>query len=119
MKKTRAQSINNVRNSINAISGDYTVKLIDKLYDENCKQQDMQDLYFAIAALFDTNRIPEAMHLIRGLFAIAKMNYPYPIAALEPFDVAQEAFVAEFIMDFYEIIEEKQISESQEANESG
>ncbi len=89
MKKTRVQSFNNIRNSINAISGAYTVKLIDKLYDENGKQQDMQDLYFAIAALFDTNRIPEAMHLIRGLFAIAKMNYPYPIAALEPFDVAQ------------------------------
>lgn len=93
MRKTRAQSMLSMRNSVNTISGAYTVQLIDKLYEDDQKIQDMDILYFALAALFDTNRVTEGMHLIHGLFGIAGMDYSYPIAALEPMKATREAFV--------------------------
>jgi len=55
--------------------------------------------------LFDTERVSEDMHLIRALFGIIQMNYLYHIAFLESQEKTQEIFVAEFIYDFYEIIE--------------
>lgn len=45
------------------------------------------------------------MHLIRALFEITRMSYPYQIALLESQEKTQEIFVAEFIYDFYEIID--------------
>jgi len=45
------------------------------------------------------------MHLIRALFGIAQLNYPYQIALLESQEKTQEIFVAKFIFDFYEIID--------------
>lgn len=36
----------------------------------------MEDIYFSITALVDTDRISEAFHMIRGLLGIAGMEYP-------------------------------------------
>ena len=75
MKKTR-KAASNVNNAVNLISGAYTLPLIDKLFFNSQRIEDMDDIYFSVAALVDTDRISEAFHMIRGLFGIAGMEYP-------------------------------------------
>ena len=78
--------------SILAIAGAYTGPLLEHLYGKGQKTCDMEDIYEALNALYETNRVEEAMGLIRGLFAIGEMDYPYPLEALERFRSAREAF---------------------------
>ena len=66
MKKMR-KSASNVNNAVNLISGAYTLPLIDKLFSNSQRIENMDDVYFAITALVDTDRISEAFHMIRGL----------------------------------------------------
>lgn len=114
MKKMR-KSATNVNNAVNLISGAYTLPLIDKLFSNSQRIEDMDDIYFAITALVDTDRISEAFHMIRGLFGIAGMEYPQEIAQLEKSEELQESFVTEFIFDFYDVIEDKRLeTEEQE-----
>ena len=75
MKKMR-KSASNVNNAVNLISGAYTLPLIDKLFSNSQRIENMDDVYFAITALVDTDRISEAFHMIRGLFGISGMEYP-------------------------------------------
>ena len=82
MKKMR-KSASNVNNAVNLISGAYTLPLIDKLFSNSQRIENMDDVYFAITALVDTDRISEAFHMIRGLFGISGMEYPQEIAQLE------------------------------------
>ena len=110
----REQSDNTMQNSVNVISAAYTAPLIAELYSKNQTTQDMEDLYFALSALYYTDHIREAFHLIRGLYAITGLKYPYPVAALDAMKTAQESFVSEFIQDFYEIIDEKRLEEVSE-----
>lgn len=70
MKKMR-KSASNVNNAVNLISGAYTLPLIDKLFSNSQRIENMDDVYFAITALVDTDRISEAFHMIRGLFGIS------------------------------------------------
>ena len=49
--------------------------------------------------------------MIRGLFGVAGMEYPYLIEAMEPQKEVQESFVAEFIYDFYDVIDERRLVE--------
>lgn len=105
------KAVSNVNNTLNAISGAYTLPLIDKLFSRGQSVDDMDDIYFALAALIDTGRITEAFHMIRGLFGIAGIKYPYLIEAMEPQKEVQEPFVAEFIYDFYDIIDERRMVE--------
>ncbi|MGF0034605.1 hypothetical protein ACQRBN_16855 [Bariatricus sp. SGI.154] len=49
--------------------------------------------------------------MIRGLFGIAGMEYPYLIEALEPLQEVQESFVIEFIYDFYDVVDERRLAE--------
>lgn len=100
-----------VNNSINAISGAYTGPLIDGLYTEGQRAESMKDLYQALETLYELDCVEEAMRLIRGLFAITGVEYPYPIAVLDSLKPARELFVSEFLCDFYEIIEEKRLEE--------
>ena len=74
MKKMR-KSASNVNNAVNLISGAYTLPLIDKLFSNSQRIENMDDVYFAITALVDTDRISEAVHMIRGLFGISGMEY--------------------------------------------
>lgn len=114
MKKTR-KAVSNVNNAVNLISGAYTLPLIDKLFSNNQRIEDMDDIYFSITALVDTDRISEAFHMIRGLFGIAGMEYPQEISQLERSEGLQESFVSEFIFDFYDVIEDKRLeTEEQE-----
>ena len=114
MKKTR-KAASNVNNAVNLISGAYTLPLIDKLFSNNQRIKDMDDIYFSITALVDTDRISEAFHMIRGLFGIAGMEYPQEITQLEKSEELQESFVSEFIFDFYDVIEDKRLeTEEQE-----
>ena len=114
MKKTR-KAVSNVNNAVNLISGAYTLPLIDKLFSNSQRIEDMDDIYFSITALVDTDRISEAFHMIRGLFGIAGMEYPQEIAQLENSEELQESFVSEFIFDFYDVIEDKRLeTEEQE-----
>ena len=114
MKKTR-KAASNVNNAVNLISGAYALPLIDKLFSNSNRIEDMDDIYFSITALVDTDRISEAFHMIRGLFGIASMEYPQEIAQLEKSEELQESFVSEFIFDFYDVIEDKRIeTEEQE-----
>lgn len=76
MKKMR-KSASNVNNAVNLISGAYTLPLIDKLFSNSQRIENMDDVYFAITALVDTDRISEAFHMIRGLFGISGMEYAY------------------------------------------
>ena len=100
---------------INLISGAYTLPLIDKLFSNSQRIENMDDVYFAITALVDTDRISEAFHMIRGLFGISGMEYPQEIAQLEKSEELQESFVSEYIFDFYDVIEDKRIeTEEQE-----
>ena len=63
MKKMR-KSASNVNNAVNLISGAYTLPLIDKLFSNSQRIENMDDVYFAITALVDTDRISEAFHMI-------------------------------------------------------
>ena len=74
----------------------------------------MDDIYFSVAALVDTDRISEAFHMIRGLFGIAGMEYPQEITQLEKSEELQESFVSEFIFDFYEMIEDRSLETEEE-----
>ena len=56
MKKMR-KSASNVNNAVNLISGAYTLPLIDKLFSNSQRIENMDDVYFAITALVDTDRI--------------------------------------------------------------
>lgn len=105
------KAFSNVNNTLNVISGAYTLPLIDKLFSGGQSVNDMDDIYFALAALVDTSRITEAFHMIRGLFGVAGMEYPYLIEAMEPQKEVQESFVAEFIYDFYDVIDERRLVE--------
>ena len=76
MKKMR-KSASNVNNAVNLISGAYTLPLIDKLFSNSQRIENMDDVYFAITALVDTDRISEAFHMIRGIV----WNFRYGISA--------------------------------------
>ena len=104
-----AQISNAVKNRVNTISGAYTLPLIDKLFSVRQNASDMDDIYFALAALVDTERAAEAFHMIRGLYGIAGLQYPDEIAEMEQSEDMMELFVAEFIFDFYDIIDEKKL----------
>lgn len=112
-KKTNLQLRQTMQNSANVISGAYTANLIYALYSDNQTAADMDDLYFGIAALYKTDQVKKAFHLICGLYAIIGSRCPYPIVALESLEAAKDAFVAEFIADFYEIIDEKRLEEEE------
>ncbi|SHF59007.1 hypothetical protein [Lactonifactor longoviformis] len=113
MKKTR-KAASNVNNAVNLISGAYTLPLIDKLFSNSQRIEDMDDIYFSITALVDTDRTSEAFHMIRGLFGIAGMKYPQEIVQLEKSEELQESFVSEFIFDFYNVIEDKRLETEEE-----
>ena len=107
MKESRDEVMgNDVKSMLNAISGTYTILLIDKLFPMRKKTSDMEDIYSALAALAEMGRVMEAMQMIRGLFRIAGEEYPFLIASLEEQENMQEFFVMEFLEDFFEIIEE-------------
>ena len=72
--KNDDNKIKDVRNTVNLISGAYTLPLIEKLFSNSQKISDMDDIYFALAALVDTGRISEAFYMMRGLFGIAGMD---------------------------------------------
>lgn len=113
--KNDDNKIKDVKSTVNLISGAYTLPLIDKLFSNSQRIEDMNDIYFSITALVDTDRISEAFHMIRGLFGIAGMEYPQEIAQLEKSEELQESFVSEFIFDFYDVIEDKRMeTEEQE-----
>ena len=78
--KNDDNKIKDVKSTVNLISGAYTLPLIDKLFFNSQRIEDMNDIYFSITALVDTDRISEALHMIRGLFGIAGMEYPQEIA---------------------------------------
>lgn len=114
MKKNN-KKIGDARYTVNLISGVYTMPLIEKLFSSSGKISDMDDIYFALAALVDTGRIGEAFHMIRGLFGIADMEWPQEFIQLEKSEEMQEYFVSEFIFDFYDVIEDKRLeTEGQE-----
>ena len=109
------KAASNVNNAVNLISGAYTLPLFNKLFSNRQRIEDMDDIYFSITALVDTDRISEAFHMIRGLFGIAGMEYSQEIAQLEKLEELQESFVSEFIFDFYDVIEDKRLeTEEQE-----
>lgn len=110
MNKMQSTKTNNVvRNNVNTISGAYTLPLIDKLFSARQNTSDMDDVYFALAALVDTGRIPEAFHMIRGLYGIAGLEYPNHVEEMGKSEEIMELFVAEFIFDFYDIIDERKL----------
>lgn len=110
MQNRKYQTIGNeVKNMLNTISGVYTMPLIDKLFPIEKKVSDMEDIYSALAALADTGKIVEGMKLIRGLFGIVGEQYPYYIEILENDEEMQEIFIAEFLEDFYEMIDERKL----------
>lgn len=100
---------NDVKNTLNIVSGAYTIPLIDRLFPTEKKLSDLEDIYSALAALKETGRIVEAVHMIRGLFGIAGEEYPYMIAAFETQKNIQEFFLSEFLEDFYEVIDERRL----------
>ena len=109
MKKNN-KNVGNARYTVNLISGAYTTPLIEKLFSNSCKISDMDDIYFALVALVDTDRISEAFHMIRGMFGIAAIEWPQELIQLEKSEELQEAFVAEFIFDFYDVIEDIRVA---------
>lgn len=100
-----------VHSSIPAIAGAYTGPLLEHLYGKGQKACDMEDIYEALNALYETDRVEEAMGLIRGLFSIGGMDYPYPLEALEKFRSARESFVSEFLAGFHRKITERRKTE--------
>lgn len=113
MKKNN-KNVGDVRYTVNLISGAYTMPLIEKLFSSSRKISDMDDIYFALAALVDTDRISEAFHMIRGLFGIAGMEWVQEFMHLEKLKEMQECFVSEFIFDFYDMIEDKRLETEEE-----
>ena len=114
MKKNN-KNVGDVRYTVNLISGGNMIPLIEKLFSTSGKTSDMDDIYFALAALVDTDRINEAFHMIRGMFGISDMEWPQELIQLEKSDELQETFVSEFIFDFYDVIEDKRLeTEEQE-----
>lgn len=110
MKESEKEVVgDDVKNVLNILSGAYTIPLIDKLFPEQKKISDLQDIYSALAALKETGRILEAIHMIRGLFGIAGVEYPYLVAAFENQKERQEFFLSEFLEDFYEAIDERRL----------
>ena len=107
--KNDDNKIKDVRNTANLISGAYTLPLLEKLFSSSGKISDMDDIYFALTALVDTDRISEAFYMIRGLFGIADMERPQEFIQLEKSEEMQECFVSEFIFDFYDVIEDKRL----------
>ena len=112
--KNDDNKIKDVKSTVNLISGAYTLPLIDKLFSNSQRIEDMDDIYFSITALVDTDRISEAFHMIRGLFGISGMEYPQEIAQLEKSEELQESFVSEFIFDFYDVIEDRKLETEEE-----
>ena len=112
--KNDDNKIKDVKSTVNLISGAYTLPLIDKLFSNSQRIENMDDIYFSITALVDTDRISEAFHMIRGLFGIAGMEYPQEITQLEKSEELQESFVSEFIFDFYEMIEDRSLETEEE-----
>ena len=106
--------ITEVRNPVNPISGSYTLPLHEQLVLNIRKISVLDVISFANAALVDTGRISEALHMIRGLFGIAGMEYPQEIAQLEKSEELQESFASEFIFDFYDVIEDKRLETEEE-----
>ncbi|SCI94816.1 Uncharacterised protein [uncultured Clostridium sp.] len=49
MKKTR-KAASNVNNAVNLISGVNTLPLLDKLFSNSRRIEDMDDIYFSITA---------------------------------------------------------------------
>lgn len=80
--KNDDNKIKDVRNTVSLISGAYTLPLINKLFPNSQRIEDMEDIYFSITALVDTDRISEAFHMIRGLFGIGSIEYSQEIAQL-------------------------------------
>lgn len=114
MKKNN-KNVGDARYTVNLISGAYTMPLIEKLFSISGKISHMDDIYFALAALVDTDRISEAFHMIRGMFGIAGMEWPQEFIQLEKSEEVHECFVSEFIFDFYDVIEDKRLeTEGQE-----
>ena len=111
--KNDVNKIKDVKSTVNLISGAYTLPLINKLFSNSQRIEDMDDIYFSMTALMDTDRISEAFHMIRGLFGIAGMEYPQEIAQLEKSEELQESFVSEFIFDFYDVIEDRKLDISE------
>ncbi len=102
---------NDIKNVMNIISGMYTMPLIDKLFPTGKKLSDMEDIYSALVALAETGKVTEGMKMIRGLFGIAGIEYPYNIELLEGKNKMQEIFIAEFLEDFYEMIDERNLTQ--------
>lgn len=100
---------NDVKITLNIVSGAYTILLIDRLFPIEKKLSDLEDIYSALTALKETGRIREAVHMIRGLFDIAGEEYPYLVAVFETQEEIQEFFLLEFLEDFYEIIDERRL----------
>ena len=88
--KNDDNKIKDVKITVNLISGTYTLPLINKLFSNSQRIEDMDDIYFSITALVDADRISEAFHMIRGLFGIAGMEYPQEIVQLENKKAASE-----------------------------
>ncbi|MCU6761472.1 Uncharacterised protein [uncultured Roseburia sp.] len=112
--KNDDNKIKDVKSTVNLISGTYTLPLINKLFSNSQRIEDMDDIYFSITALVDADRISEAFHMIRGLFGIAGMEYPQEIVQLEKSEELQESFASEFIFDFYDVIEDKRLETEEE-----
>lgn len=66
----------------------------------------MDNIFFGMPVLVDTDRTSEAFHMIRGLFGIVGMEWLQEITQLEKF---QESFALEFIFDFYDAIEDNKL----------
>jgi len=103
--------LNSEQGCINLISGAYTLPLIDKLYMQNKEEETVDDIYYSLVSLYNADNIPEASKVIRGLFDMAKMTYPYIIVFLDADKTLQEIFVREFLADFKEIIGEREIED--------
>ena len=103
--------LNSEQDCINLISGAYTLPLIDKLYMQSKKEETVDDIYHSLVSLYNEDNIPEASKVIRGLFDMAKMTYPYIIVFLDADKTLQEIFVREFLADFKEIIDEREIED--------
>ena len=112
--KNDDNKIKDVKSTVNLIFGAYTLPLIDKLFSNSQRIEDMEDIYFSVVALVDTGRISKAFHMIRGLFGIAGMKYPQEITQLERLEELQESFVSEFVFDFYDVIEDKRLETEEE-----
>lgn len=100
---------NDVKNTLNIVSGAYIIPLVDRLFPTEKKLSDLEDIYSALTALKETGRIKEAVHMIRGLFGIAGVEYPYLVAVFETQEEIQEFFLSEFLEDFYEVMDERRL----------